>query len=58
MAFSLLYFKDVMQFMDIEYPASFNMAFPQPCDFIFLQPDIGLITMVHHEGIRTKYQKP
>jgi hypothetical protein len=57
MAFSIASFKDLIQFMDIVYPNLFNTQFPQPSDFIFIQPDIDLITMIHHEGVRTKYSK-
>ena len=55
MAFSIFNFKDVIQFMDVVYPNLFDMQFPQPSDFIFIQPDIDLITMIQHEGVRTKY---
>jgi len=57
MAFSILNFTDIIQFMEVVYPSLFNMQFPQPSDFIFLQPEIELITMIHHEGVRTKYCK-
>ena len=55
MIFSITYFKDMINFMENEYPRLFNMQFAQPSDFIFLQPEIKLITMIHHEGVRTKY---
>ena len=57
MAFSILNFNDMIEFMDVVYPHLFNMQFAQPSDFIFIQPDIHLITMIHHEGVRTKYCK-
>ncbi|MEO7533664.1 MAG: hypothetical protein ABIU30_07460 [Ferruginibacter sp.] len=55
MAFLITQFKDMIYFMEHEYPRLFNMQFPQPSDFIFIQPQIKLITMIHHEGLRTKY---
>ena len=55
MAFSIHSFNDIIQFMEVVYPNLFNMQFPQPSDFIFIQPGINLITMIHHEGVRTKY---
>lgn len=55
MAFSIPYFKNIIYFMENEYPILFNMQFAQPSDFIFIQPEIKLITMIHHEGFRTKY---
>ncbi len=57
MAFSIFRFKDIIEFMEDSYPALFNMQFQQPSDFIFIQPDIDLITMIHHEGQRTKFSK-
>ncbi|MES2775236.1 MAG: hypothetical protein V4722_13695 [Bacteroidota bacterium] len=54
MAFSVGY-KDMLYFMDKVYPELFKMGFPQPSDFIFVQPDTGLLTMIYHEGVRTKY---
>lgn len=54
-AFSVFHFKDMIYFMEIVYPDLLNMEFTQPCDYIFIQPGIDLITMIHHEGMRTKY---
>jgi hypothetical protein len=57
MAFSIFQFKDIIEFMEDTYPALFNMQFQQPSDFIFVQPEIDLITMIHHEGQRTKFSR-
>lgn len=55
LAFSIGNFDDVIQFMETVYPTLFKMQFCQPSDFIFLQPDIGLISMIHHEGVVTTF---
>jgi hypothetical protein len=55
MAFSVSNFNDMVDFMENIYPTLFSMEFAQPCDFIFIQPLIGLIIMIHHEGIRAEY---
>lgn len=55
MAFSIFQFKDMIHFMGTIYPELFDMHFAQPSDYIFIQPQVKLITMVHHEGVRTKY---
>ena len=57
MAFLIFNFKDMIPFMEVVYPNLFNMDFPQSHDFIFIQPDIELITMIHHEGHRTKFRR-
>lgn len=57
MAFSIANFKNMIRFMEVEYPSLFGMQFPQPSDFIFIQPGIDLITMIHHDGARTMYYR-
>ena len=46
---------DLISFIEIVYNEEMRMEFPQPSDFIFVQPTNNLITMIHHEGVRTKY---
>jgi len=58
MAFSISNFGALTHFMESVYPELFNMQFEEPSDFIFIQPDIDLITMIHHEGFTAKYHKP
>lgn len=48
---------DLIPFIEHVYNGEFKMEFPQPSDFIFIQPATNLITMIHHEGMRTKYIK-
>ncbi len=48
---------DLIAFIEKVYNEEFQMDFPQPSDFIFVQPSTNLLTMIHHEGVRTKYIK-
>lgn len=47
-------FEDLSNFIE-EYEDYYNMGFFQPLDCIFVFPEEGLLTILHHEGYRMQY---
>ena len=50
-------FSDMKLFLKTIYPQIHQMEFFQPQDYIFLFPNDKHLTILHHEGLITQYQK-
>lgn len=47
--------KKLIEFAESTYPNLHQMDFVQPLDFIFIQPNENLISIIHHEGVILEY---
>jgi hypothetical protein len=50
-------YSDLKEFIQEIYPEIYQMDFEQPFDFIFVNPEKEIFSMIHHEGLVTQYRK-